>query len=278
MNDKYKECMNVPENIVIKPVGVVKSSCGEPQEMPILGQSAIIEVFPEKSGALLRIEENSHLWILTWFHQARRDVLATVPARVNPNLPKYGVFGLRSPVRPNPVGLTLVQLDKVEGNKLYVAELDAIDGTPVIDIKPYFDNDIIFSPRTPHIWPLEREMRKEIFLKQALNHHQELCSDLYLAVRMAMLAEERLGRLNSKDLYVLVEGSSCLADTLQGLTRARLANPSRFEYWPSKSLDRSTWQLGKQVLNITTRRRINLDEFRELTDDEIFDVSENLHL
>ncbi len=264
--------MTLYEDIVIRPIGVVKSQYTEPKKKPTAGVGAVIEVFPEYAGALTRIEEHSHMWILSWFHLARRDCLLTTPGRVNTNLPKYGVFGMRSPARPNPIGLSLVKLNRIEGNRLYVTGLDAVNGSPVIDIKPYFENDIIFSPLTPYIAPLERERLREMLLRLALVHHQEECPDLFLAVRMAVLAGEKFGHLNSPDLYIKVEGSPCLADTLQGLTRARLANPPRFEYRSSDSFCRSIWRQGNEELSIMARRRIDREEFLYVADDDLLDI------
>ena len=260
------------KDITLKPIGIVKSPYKEPGKMPIPGRGGVIEVFPEYIDALLHIEENSHLWILTWFHLSRRDVLTTVPHRIDSGLPEYGVFSLRSPVRPNPVGLSLVRLKRVEGNVLHVSGLDAVDRTPVIDIKPYFENDIIFSPRTPKILPSKREMLQNLLLKQALNHHQEECPDLLLAVRMAVLAVEKFGHINLPDLCVMVNGSPCLADTLQGLCRARFSNPPRFEFRPSDSLSQSIWRRGDEVMNIVTLRPINRKGLIELADSDVFDI------
>ncbi len=261
------------ENIAIKPVGVVKSDILDPKKVPEPEQKAVVEVFPEYAGALLRIEKNSHLWILTWFHLARRNTLAVAPYRVNPNSPKYGVFALRAPVRPNPIGLSLVQLDRVNGMALYVSGMDAINGTPVIDIKPYYENDIVFSPRTPYIQSFKRETLQKFFLGQALTHHQEECPALLMAVRMAVVACERFGHLNSPDLYIKVDGSPCLADTIQGLSRARLANPPRFEYRPADSQGRTIWRHGGKILSITARRGIDKGDFLGLADDDILEVS-----
>lgn len=263
----------MPEDIVIKPVGVVISSYSNPKKPPGTDEKASIEIYPEYAKALLRISEHSHLWILSWFHLWERGVLTSTPYRLNHHLPEYGVFGLRSPVRPNPVGLSLVQLDRVEGTRLYVAGLDAVDGTPVIDIKPYYENDIVFSPRTPHIYPLKWEMRRNIFLKQALAHHQEECAGLLMAVRMALVAAEQLGQLNSPELNVTVDGSPCLADSIQGLSRARLANPPRFAYRPDESPGRTIWRRGGKVLSATARRRIDKEGFLRLADDDILDIS-----
>lgn len=261
------------KDIMIKQIGVVRVSILDPPEMPLTGLPSVVRVFPGYADALLRLEEHSHYWVLTWFDQARRDVLKTIPWRINPNLPEFGVFGLRSPARPNPVGLSLVRLEKVEGSTLYVTGLDAVDGTPVIDIKPYFENDIVFSARTPHMQPARREILQEIFFKQAMAYHQEECSGLHLAVRMAMLAEENFGHISAPDLMVTVNGSACLADTLQGLTRARLANPPRFQYQYNESLRQSTWVKDGRTLNITSRCRLWPDDFWYAEDKEIFEVS-----
>ena len=77
--------------------------------------------------------------------------MKVVPRKVNPQSGKFGVFAVRTPVRPNPIALTLVKLNKVQENILYVAGLDAVDGTPVLDIKPYYKHDIVLSYRTPDI-------------------------------------------------------------------------------------------------------------------------------
>lgn len=231
-DEKKKDDVNLGI-IQVNPVGIVHSSYHDPATIPLHGINATIEVFPEYVRGLLRIEEHSHLWILSWFHKARRDLLRTVPGRVNRNAPEYGVFGLRAAGRPNPIGLSLVRLAKVENNILHVNGLDAIDGSPVIDIKPYFEQDIIFSPLTPNILPQDKGARYKRLFKEAYNHHQEDCRDFHLALRIAMAAQDVFSKLNSPDLKVLVKGSGCFADTVQGLFRARLANPARFEYLQS---------------------------------------------
>ncbi len=76
-------------------------------------------VFPQYLAALERIEEYSHLWVLTWLHQAPRNAGAVVPMKVNPLAKQYGVSP-SAPVRPNPIALTLVQLERVAGNTLDV--------------------------------------------------------------------------------------------------------------------------------------------------------------
>ncbi len=160
---------------------------------------------------------------------------------------------MRAPHRPNPIALCLVHLDSIEGNNLKLSGLDAINGTPVLDIKSYYEQDIIFSPDTPYIRPFHPVMRRNIFLKEALAHHQEACPNLHLAVRMVLIAGEFMGHLNSRDLNLTVIGSACLADTLQGLSRARLVNPPRFCYEENKAVSQSIWQKPGRRLTITLR-------------------------
>lgn len=259
------------ECIILNPIGIVESTIANRDVMPTGGIQGRVRVFPPYVGALERIEEYSHLWILTWFHQAPRDVLTVIPSKVNPLSEKFGVFALRSPTRPNPIALTLVTLEKVQQNILYVTDLDAIDGSPVIDIKPYFEHDTIFSPRAPNITPFMENALKKTLLKQALIHHGEICSDLLIAVRMALIADRELGSIKSQDVHVQVCGSICLADTIQGLCRARLANPARFEF--SSSIKKhSSWILGNRLVSIYCVRELDLETFEALLDSEIFEV------
>lgn len=139
------------DSITITPIGIVKSEIEDTKVMPLGGIEAQIEVFTEFSEALERIEESSHLWILSWFHEAPRDLMKVVPKKVNPLSEEFGVFALRCPARPNPIALTLVKLEKVEGKVLYVTGLDAVNGTKVLDIKPYFKKDIVLSHYGPNI-------------------------------------------------------------------------------------------------------------------------------
>lgn len=258
--------------IIINPIGVVRSETKNPEDIPLPGQPARVEIFPQYSDALLRIEENSHLWLLLWFHRSDRSCLRTIPRRMSSNLPEYGVFGLRSPNRPNPIALCLVHLDALEDNILQVHGLDAIDGTPVLDIKSYYEQDIIFSPTTPYIRASDPILRRNIFMKQALSHHQEECPDLFLAIRMALVADEYMGHLNRPDLKLTVKGSACLADTLQGLSRARLANPPRFAFQETTALPTIAWVDNNHQLKIDARCNLNQVTFTELTDEELFRI------
>jgi tRNA-Thr(GGU) m(6)t(6)A37 methyltransferase TsaA len=260
--------------IELRPVGMVCSADDVTRNVPLQGNRAVIEIFPEYAAALERIGEYSHLWIQSWFHEAKRDVLATVPSKVNPDLPRYGVFALRTPMRPNPIALTLVTLDRVEENRLFVSGLDAVNGTPILDIKPYYEHDIVFSPRTPRITAMKREVRKALLEREAILHHREACPDLRVAVRMAVIAEERLGKLNDDDLKVEVTGSLCLGDVVQGVTRARLANPPRFLFRACGDRGRSSWVKDGTQLILEVREDADTLRLDALSDEELFRISE----
>lgn len=261
------------EDIILKPIGIVLSDISQPDKMPLGGSRAVIQIYNEYIEGLKGIEENSHIWVISWFHQAPRGILRTVPGRINPDLPEYGVFGLRSFVRPNPIGLSLSELERVEGNLLYVRGLDAIGGTPVLDVKPYYENDIVFSPDTPYIKGKSREVRQAVITKQTRTHHREDCRELHIAVRMAVLAEEYLGKLNHNDLKVSVSGPLCLGDCIQGITRARLSNPARFTFAYDPSLYQTTWSRGTRLIGISLKENLNRDQIENWPDEKIFDLN-----
>jgi tRNA-Thr(GGU) m(6)t(6)A37 methyltransferase TsaA len=116
--------------ICLNPVGVVKKQ----------GQRAVLSVFPEYAPALAGLKEFSHLWVFYWFHgndnPEERRTLQVHPRR-DPANPLTGVFACRAPVRPNLIGFTACRIIKVEGNVVEVADLDAQDGSPILDLKPY---------------------------------------------------------------------------------------------------------------------------------------------
>lgn len=122
----------------IKSIGVIHSPYKEVGDAPRQGhlseETFEIEIYPDFLPGLKDIENSSHLVILYWGHQSRRDVLQTK----TPFGPEVkGVFACRSPNRPNPVALCVVKLLKVEENRLLVSGLDALEGSPLVDIKPY---------------------------------------------------------------------------------------------------------------------------------------------
>ena len=118
-----------------------------------------IEVDPRWQQALPGVETCSHLIVLYWMDRARRDLAVQVPKQYGDGKP---TFSLRSPVRPNPIALAVVELRKVEGNRLHVVGVDCLDNTPLLDIKPYFaSTDSIPDARVG--WHADRKVRADYF-------------------------------------------------------------------------------------------------------------------
>ncbi len=122
----------------VKPIGIVSSPYKMPGDAPRQGRLAPvesrIEIYPEYEGGLSGLLDYDKLFIFCWFDRSRRDQLRVErPGRGGAR----GVFATRSPDRPNPIGLTLVDLLEINGRILRVRGLDALDGTPILDIKPY---------------------------------------------------------------------------------------------------------------------------------------------
>lgn len=127
------------EAFIFKAIGIIRSEHNDPAAVPIQpvyagGCVGRAEVFPEYEGGLLDLEGFSHIYLLYHFHRAAPALL-----RVQPFLQdkERGIFATRSPRRPNPLGMSLVRLVGVEGNVLHLDGVDILDGTPLLDIKPY---------------------------------------------------------------------------------------------------------------------------------------------
>jgi tRNA-Thr(GGU) m(6)t(6)A37 methyltransferase TsaA len=124
----------------VRPVGVVRSQLVSTKDAPMQGDEgapdAWIEIDTACADALAGIAAGTEIIVLTWLHLARRDVLQVHP-RDDTGRPLAGVFATRSQDRPNPIGLHRVQVLEIDLRlRLHVAPLEAVDGTPVIDIKP----------------------------------------------------------------------------------------------------------------------------------------------
>jgi tRNA-Thr(GGU) m(6)t(6)A37 methyltransferase TsaA len=107
-----------------------------------------VELEPRYAAGLKDLELYSHAILLYWMHDARRDLIEQVPAHLSGH--PRGTFALRSPVRPNPIALAVVEIVGVEGATVIVRAVDCLDGTPLLDIKPYFaSTDSIPHARRP---------------------------------------------------------------------------------------------------------------------------------
>ena len=124
---------------VLHPVGTIRSTLKLRSTAPKQGSEgapdAWLEIEPFAVDALDGIQRGDELIVMTWFHQSRRDVMKVHP-RSDPKNALTGVFATRSPDRPNPIGLHPVTVRRIVGNRLRIGPIEAIDGTPVIDIKP----------------------------------------------------------------------------------------------------------------------------------------------
>ena len=127
------------DEIKYRPIGVIRSPFKEPEGTPIqpagaTGVAGIVEVFPEYVEGLKDIDGFSHIILLYHFHLSKGASLRVKPFMDNC---EHGIFAIRGPSRPNPIGLSVVRLVRVEAGILHVQDVDIVDGTPLLDIKPY---------------------------------------------------------------------------------------------------------------------------------------------
>jgi tRNA-Thr(GGU) m(6)t(6)A37 methyltransferase TsaA len=126
----------------VRPVGWVESPLTDKAHAPRQGNqgapAAWLAFEPGMAEAIRDLRAGEHVIVVSWLDRARRDELSTVPGD-NPASPPLGVFSTRSPNRPNPIGLHRVQILAVDGLRIRVSDLEALDGTPIVDIKPVID-------------------------------------------------------------------------------------------------------------------------------------------
>lgn len=125
--------------VIYKPIGIIRSIYKEPKGTPIQpvaspDSEGIIEIFEDYTDGLQDIEGFSHLILIFHMHLVKGSKLKVIPFL---DTHEHGVFATRSPGRPNPIGFSVVKLGKVDGNRLFVKGIDIIDGTPLLDIKPF---------------------------------------------------------------------------------------------------------------------------------------------
>ena len=125
----------MPESYILNPVGMVRKS----------DEKALIEIFDEFTDALLGLDGFSHIYVLYWFHENDsaeiRQTLRVHP-RKDPGNPLTGVFATHSPRRPNLIALTLCKINSIKGNTIDIEDIDAHDGSPVVDIKCYIPDSV----------------------------------------------------------------------------------------------------------------------------------------
>jgi tRNA-Thr(GGU) m(6)t(6)A37 methyltransferase TsaA len=129
------------KRITLEPLGYIRSEHTKLEEIPIQpvfaqGCAGRAEVLSEYEEGLRDIEGFSHVFIFYWFHKSSPPKLTVKPFLEDS---QHGVFATRAPCRPNPIGFSLVRLIKREGNILFLEDVDILDGTPILDIKPFID-------------------------------------------------------------------------------------------------------------------------------------------
>jgi len=127
------------KEVKYSPIGVVHSPYRQPSGTPVQPTAAkdvrgTVEIFPEYVEGLKDMKGFSHIVLLYHFHLSKGCSLLVKPYM---DVVERGVFATRAPRRPNPIGLSVVRLDKIEGNKLDIRDVDIVDGTPLLDIKPH---------------------------------------------------------------------------------------------------------------------------------------------
>jgi tRNA-Thr(GGU) m(6)t(6)A37 methyltransferase TsaA len=126
----------------LHPIGFIRSTLRTRREAPCQGAEGApdvwLDLLPGFAPGLLGITAGAEVLVITWLHAANRDVLQVHP-RKNPENPLTGVFFTRSPDRPNPLGLHRVTVQEIAGDQLRIGPMEAIDGTPVVDIKAVLD-------------------------------------------------------------------------------------------------------------------------------------------
>ncbi|MHA1791243.1 MAG: tRNA (N6-threonylcarbamoyladenosine(37)-N6)-methyltransferase TrmO [Promethearchaeota archaeon] len=221
----------------LKKIGVVENSVQksiDPFKFKNVISTIIIE--DEFKEGLLNLDKNEFVQVVFYFHKSP-------PIKKLVGVSYYGttdgVFANRSPVRPNPIGITTVKLLKIEGNKIFVEGLDAINGTPVLDIKPHVpgldegitekntENPDVFNLKRD-IWPLIRNDDYEALLHQAAKLHGHYCKALALGVMMGARAMKILGAFGHSDgmenVLAIVEMNHCAVDGIQHVTGCTFGN------------------------------------------------------
>jgi len=130
------------QEITMTPIGIIHSPYKQIEEIPIQGKfkpevKAYIELKKDYAPGLRDLESFSHAIILYHFHKSQKEMIIGKPFLEDK---EHGIFAIRSPHRPNHIGLSVVKIEKIADNKFYFSEVDVLDGTPVLDIKPYVNH------------------------------------------------------------------------------------------------------------------------------------------
>jgi tRNA-Thr(GGU) m(6)t(6)A37 methyltransferase TsaA len=227
-------------------IGVIHSEHRRAEDTPIQpafaeGCAGTVEVFPEYAAGLQDIDGFSHIILLYHFHRAQSPLLVVKPFLEDV---ERGVFATRHPRRPNGIGLSVVRLLRREQNVLFVEDVDILDGTPLLDIKPFIArHDAPEGARAGWHERIDPEVARvrgtrgyvgppaetnetiadsgmDAELTEAIRFHGHLCPGLAIGFRASKIAMERLGakRAADEEMVAIIENDSCSADGVQWVT------------------------------------------------------------
>jgi tRNA-Thr(GGU) m(6)t(6)A37 methyltransferase TsaA len=240
---------------VVSPIGFVRSPCRDRGTMPGQGVTARIEVLPRYRAELIGVELSSHLIVVGWFHEARRPLRGSVATDRPAGIPPRGSFATRSPSRPNPLSLTVVRVSARTDLTLEVEGMDLVDGTAVLDLKPYIPGqDGVFSAiRSWRSRTILGPHRLLGYLEPELRNHLGDFADLPAAratLGAVLLANQRLGA-DPRDpaLSARVNRADASADALMGLLGATLAS-GRVTIAPRRGPLNIRFTLGDRTLDL----------------------------
>jgi formylmethanofuran dehydrogenase subunit E len=227
----------------LKPIGIIHTPYRTTGDAPFQGRSSgetcEIEIFKEYEDGLKDVDLCTHLILLYWLDRADDCVLQT---HTPYDAGIHGVFATRSPARPNPIGFHVTELIERNGNVLKVRGIDAFDGTPLIDIKPYSSRIDAIGDASIGWFPNETRTngyRKEIeglikkgdlrgLLEKTGELHGHFCSYSALGVKAAYLAMREFGIVNTgmEEVVAIVETNNCFSDGIQMVTGCSFGNNS----------------------------------------------------
>lgn len=258
--------------MTLTPIGVVHSPVRERRAFPSWGVPAQVEVFAPFEPALWRIEKHTHLWVIVWLDAApdERSLLQVKPRgrRLEGDEALHGVFAVRSPARPNPIGLTAARVLARDGLTLHFDRLDFIDGTSVVDLKPYFrGRDCIFSAHNERVGaPLDRQSIRDGLLIQTMQFLGSITPDAALAVRVIEHYRLSFHGGQEPELWRIAapQGRPEMIDALMGMTRVSLGRGTLGLHAPD------VVAVGEQALYVLKNYSGNPLEAPEI---DLFDVS-----
>lgn len=180
-----------------------KAKFGTPRQSQVAKSTkAYIQIHKkwEPLKSLKGLEGFSHAWVLFYFHENKNSLYRPIVRPPRLGRKGVGVFATRSPVRPNPIGLSLVAIEKVEGDKVYISGVDIIDGTPVLDIKPYIhEYDSVRKSLNGWLSSVEEVVYKVEFTTQALKDLETLKKS-YLKQSLSEILKHDVRSRNDKSL------------------------------------------------------------------------------